>query len=88
MEALKIAIYVLCFLTSAACAYLLLRGYFRSRTRLLFWSGLCFTFLALNNLAVIFDILILPGANLQVFRHSASLVAVTTLLVGLVWETE
>ena len=88
MEALKIAIYVLCLLTSAACAYLLLRGYFRSRTRLLFWSGLCFMFLALNNVAVILDILVLPGANLQIFRHAASLVAVTTLLVGLVWETE
>lgn len=88
MEALKVAIYVLCLLTSAACAYLLLRGYFRSRTRLLFWSGLCFMFLALNNVAVILDILVLPGANLQIFRHAASLVAVTTLLVGLVWETE
>lgn len=88
MEALKVAIYVLCLLTSAACAYLLLRGYFRSRTRLLFWSGLCFMFLALNNVAVILDILVLPGANLQIFRHTASLVAVTTLLVGLVWETE
>jgi hypothetical protein len=88
METVKIAIYVLCILTSAACSYLLLRGYWRSGTRLLFWSGLCFGFLSLNSIIVILDILIFPGADLQAFRHSASLAAVGTLLFGLVWETE
>ncbi|HEV2900624.1 MAG TPA: DUF5985 family protein [Pseudaminobacter sp.] len=88
METLKIAIYVLCVLTSAACSYLLLRGYWRSGARLLFWSGLCFSFLSLNSIVVILDILIFPSADLQFFRHSASLAAVGTLLFGLVWETE
>lgn len=88
MELFKIAIYVLCILTSAACSYLLLRGYWRSGTRLLFWSGLCFGFLSLNSIIVILDILVFPSADLQVFRHSASLAAVGTLLFGLVWETE
>lgn len=88
METLKIGIYVLCILTSAACSYLLLRGYWRSSTRLLFWSGLCFGFLSLNSIVVIFDILVFPSANLQVLRHAASLAAVGTLLFGLVWETE
>lgn len=58
------------------------------RPRLLFWSGLCFGFLSLNSIVVIFDILVFPNANLQVFRHAASLAAVGTLLFGLVWETE
>ena len=42
-------VYLLCALTSLACAVLLLRGYFRTRVRLLLWSGLCFVGLALNN---------------------------------------
>ncbi|WP_353645972.1 DUF5985 family protein [Mesorhizobium sp. WSM2239] len=88
METLKIAIYVLCILTSAACSYLLLRGYWRSSTRLLFWSGLCFGFLSANSFVVILDIMVFPAADLQFFRHSASLAAVGTLLFGLVWETE
>ena len=32
------AIYVLCALTSALCAVLLLRAFARTRVRLLFWS--------------------------------------------------
>ena len=35
-------VYVLCLLTSLACAVLLLRSYRQTRIRLLLWSGLCF----------------------------------------------
>jgi hypothetical protein len=88
MEAVKISIYVLCLVAAAACTWLLLRGYWRSRTRLLLWSGLCFAFLSVNSLAVILDILVFPSVDLQGVRHAASLAAVGTLLFGLVWETE
>ena len=54
----------------------------------MFWSGLCFVFLAANSLAVILDVVVFPVADLRVLRHAASLVAVGTLLVGLVWESE
>ena len=43
-------VYGLCVITSAMCAWLLLRGYARSRVPLLMWSGLCFVGLTLNNL--------------------------------------
>jgi Family of unknown function (DUF5985) len=88
MELLKIAIYILCFLTSSACAGLLWRGYGRSGTHLLLWSAICFGFLAGNNLAVILDIMVFPTVDLQLLRHGLALAAVTTLLVGLVWESE
>jgi hypothetical protein len=88
IETLKSAIYVLCLAASASCAYLLLRAYFRNRTRLLFWSGLCFVFLAINSLVVIADILIFPELDLQPYRHAASLLAVGTLLFGLIWEMD
>ena len=44
-------VYVLCFATSAACAFLLARTFRKSGSRMLFWSALCFAFLALVNLA-------------------------------------
>jgi hypothetical protein len=39
------------FLTSLACALLLLRAYRQNSDRLLLWSGLCFLGLALNGMA-------------------------------------
>jgi cytochrome bd-type quinol oxidase subunit 2 len=87
-DAPQIVIYLLCFLASVLCAMLLLRGFQRNKVRLLLWSGLCFGFLSLNNLAVLFDLLIIADLDLQIWRHLASLSAVVVLLVGLVWESE
>ena len=81
-------VYLLCFITSAACAWLLARGYMESRTRLLFWSSLCFAFLALNNLLVVLDILVFPGGDLALWRGLAGVAAVGVLLFGFVWESE
>ena len=82
------AVYILCFLTSSACAYLLARNYLRTGTRLLMWSSLCFGFLALNNLVVSIDLLILPNINLALLRLGLSLAAVAVLLFGFVWDLE
>jgi hypothetical protein len=81
-------IYLLCFATSLGCAGLLARSYARSRARLLLWTALCFSFLALNNLLVVFDLLILPGVDLRLWRQFAALLAVSVLLFGFVWEQE
>jgi len=80
-------VYTLCFLTRAACAYLLMRSYAQTRLRLLLGSALCFFFLALNNLIVIFDMM-LPEHNFSLLRVALSLIAVTLLLYGLIWERE
>lgn len=81
------AIYVLCALTSATCAALLLRGYSQSRARLLFWSGLCFVGLALNNVLLIVDVNILPDVDLELWRTVPALAGIALLVYGLVWET-
>ncbi len=83
---LATAIYVLCALTSMACAWMLLRGYAQSRVRLLFWSGLCFAGLALNNILLIIDLRMLPDVNLEIWRTLPALAGVGVLLYGLVWE--
>lgn len=87
-QAFPAAVYVLCFLTSAACAFLLARNYRRTRTRLLLWSSSCFVLLAANNLVVVVDMLMLPGLDLQVMRLLLALGAALILLFGFVWDLE
>jgi hypothetical protein len=84
------AVYILCALTSAACALLLLRGYKRSGHRLLFWSGVCFVLLFVNNAMLVLDKVVYPGPqlDLSLIRSAVSFLAVGTLLYGLVWESD
>ncbi len=82
------AVYLLCALTSLACAVLLLRGYRRSRARLLLWSGLCFVGLFLNNVLLFVDMRVVPEVDLAVIRLVPAVAGVALLLYGLVWETD
>jgi hypothetical protein len=79
-------VYVLCFLTSAACAWLLGRSYFATGTRLLLWSSVCFAFLAANNLVLVLDLVIWPELDLRLPRLLLALAAVASLIWGFVWE--
>lgn len=81
-------IYVLCALTSMACAWLLLARYSQSGHRLLFWSGLCFAAMTLNNIILVVDKLVFPEYDLSLLRHGAALLAVSLLLYGLIYEKE
>lgn len=82
------AIYVLCTLTSAACAVLLFRGYRASRNRLLFWSALCFVGFAFNNAILFVDMVVVgPETDLSVLRLIPALAGVCALLHGLIQET-
>lgn len=81
-------VYVLCALTSLACALLLLRGYRQSGARLLAWSGLFFVGLFLNNVLLIIDLRVIPQVNLAVIRLLPALVGVVLLLYGMIWESD
>jgi hypothetical protein len=81
-------VYLLCFATSTACAWLLLAGWRRTRARLLLWSALCFVFLAANNLLVVLDLLILPSWDLRIERLLLALIALVVLLFGFIWDLE
>jgi len=85
---LATAVYLLCGLTSAACAVALIRTYVRQRTRLLLWSSLSFAGLAVSNALVVVDFVMLPRFDLAIFRAATACVAVALLLVGFVWEAE
>ena len=88
MHAFVPLVFLLCIATSLICMGLLFRGWHRTRTRLLLWSALCFVFLAINNLLVFFDLVLLPDVDLRPLRLAASLTAVTLLLWGLLWESD
>jgi len=88
MVSFSLAVYVLCALTSLACAALLWRGYLRSRARLLLWSALCFACLALNNIMLIVDVRVLPERDLSLIRTVPSLFGIALLLYGLVTDTK
>ena len=81
-------VYLLCFLTSALCAGLLVRQYAVSRTPILLWSAACFVFLSVSNLLVVVDYLVLPEINLRPPRQVLTLLAVSVLLFGFIWEVE
>lgn len=80
------AVYVLCTVTSALCAILLLREYARSRARLLLWAGLSFVVWALNNALVFADLVALPDVDLSLVRTAVAFVATTILLFALIWD--
>jgi hypothetical protein len=80
------AVYVLCFVTSATCAGLLLSSYLRHRQRLLLWSALCFCMLAVNSFLVFIDLILLPAIDLLPLRQLTTLLAVSLLLYAFIWE--
>ena len=82
-------VYVLCFLTSAACAWLLGRSYRINGTPLLLWSSICFAFLAANNLFLVLDLVLFAEvADLRIVRLLLALSAVVSLIWGFVWQLE
>jgi hypothetical protein len=77
-------IYGLCALTALICAVLLLRAYASTRSRPLFWSGLCFAGLTVSNVLLVLDRIVLPFVDLTTPRLLVGLVALLLLIYGLV----
>jgi len=88
MISFEAIVYLLCFLTSSLCGYLLVAGYTRARARLLLWSAACFCLLAVNSLLVFVDIILLPDIDLTLFRSLTALAAVSVLIYGFIWELD
>ena len=79
-------IYFLCTLTSLACFGFLWRGWRAGKSRLLFWSALCFAGLTLNNFLLVVDKLVFTSTDLSTWRLAMGLIALLLLLFGLIWE--
>ncbi len=80
-------VYALCAVTSATCAFLLLRGFLNTRMKLLLWSTLCFLCLTLANFLIYVDIVIFPEVDLLTLRNSISFAGFSVLIYGMIKET-
>lgn len=81
------AVYMLCALTSLACAVLLLRAYQARAVRLLLWSGLAFIGFALGNVLLVVDrVVVGPSVDLALWRSLPVLAGLAVLIYGLVWD--
>jgi hypothetical protein len=80
-------IYTLCTMTSLLCSVLLLRSYSKSKHRLLFWAGICFVGITLNNMLLVADKIIFPTSmDLLTLRLLVALIALVFLLYGLIFD--
>jgi hypothetical protein len=81
-------VYSLCALTSLLCVVLLSRAYLLSRSRVLFWSSLCFMGLLLANVVLVLDKLVYTEIDLLPVRLWITLVALALLLFGLLYASD
>ena len=77
-------VYILCALTSMACAVLLYRQHRRTPGPLVFWSTGCFICFALTNILLFVDLIVLPQIDLSVIRSSLTLAGMVMMLYGLI----
>lgn len=81
------ATYVICTITSLASALLMLRSMRGPGGRLLFWGAVFFLGMALNNVAL-FANKVLIEADWSIAPNVVMLVSVAALLYGLIWDVK
>ncbi|MGH1557530.1 DUF5985 family protein [Caulobacter segnis] len=66
-----------------------MRAWLGARTRLLLWTAVSFGFLALNNLLLVVDLVLLP-TQVQLWwpRQIALIAAVGVLIHAFIWEVD
>jgi len=84
---MEAVVYVLAASVSLLCVGLLWMTWRESRTPLLLWCLLCFLGLALNNVILLVDKLVIPDEDLSLLRGIPAALGVAALVWGLIWET-
>ena len=68
---------------------MLVRSWFKTRTRLILWIAISFVFLAVNNFFLFADTTLTPpDTDLRPLRVISGVLAVSVLIFGLIWEAE
>jgi hypothetical protein len=80
------AVFVLCALTSLACAWLLWRAWQSARAPLLLGALLCFIGLAINNLVLLVDVVFVSDNHFE-WRGIPTVVGLAALMVTIIRET-
>jgi hypothetical protein len=81
---MSLFVYALCALTSFVCCVLLLRQHYRRPQRLLFHSAVAFFCFALANILLFVDVIVVPQADLRLWRNLINLFGVIFFLVVLI----
>lgn len=81
-------VYILCSTLSIICALALFRAHRAAGSYLLLWTCIAFGFLALNNLVLLIDMLILPEQDFggALLRNICGTMAGFSMIFGLIWE--
>lgn len=81
-------VYISCALMSILCAAMLFRGFRHSRSQLLLWSSLSFGLLALSNIILFIDMMVVPNIDISgpLLRNVLGALAGSVLLGGLIRE--
>ena len=81
-------VYILCAVTSLLSGVLLLRGAVtRGGGGLLFWASLCFFAMAVNNVLLYVNFVVLPNVDLLMTARVVTTVGIVLLNIGLIWHT-
>lgn len=80
-------VYILCALTSLLTMILLFRAYVARRVRLLLWSGLCFAGLAMNNVLLFVDLVLITDHDFSLIRQIPAFLGLSVLVFGLIYDT-
>lgn len=81
-------VYALCAIISVGCAVQLFRSYRKRPARLSLWVMLCFISVAVNNVMLFLDRVLVPEVDLGLFRAGTAVVAAVILTGGLIWESK
>lgn len=84
MNTTALVAYVLCFAVSAACAFLLVRSWRRSGSRLAMWCGVAFVLIAASNAALVVDLML--AADLSILRAALIALGLGLLIYGIALE--
>lgn len=82
-----VAVYVLCALTALGCALLLARAWLRAGTPLLLWCAVGFAALAVTNVLLVVDLVLVRSVDLRLTRNLLTLAGLAVILHGLLRET-
>lgn len=78
--------YTLCALICAASAALLLRSWSRTRSRLVMWVAVAFSFLTVSNGLLLIDLF--SDYDLSLLRSALIAVGLALLIYGVTWEEQ
>lgn len=87
MAEIRGLVYLLCTATALGSAVLLLRGGLSGGGRLLIWASLCFFAMALNNVLLYANFVLLPNVDITLAARLLTMVGIVLLNIGLIWHT-